>query len=237
MTGMRNNDRRTPSDRNEIDHPRSNRTEPTPRHELEHRILHLLSDKNEMKEKLKDKDKEIAETSSQLVIFKEKSQTFELRINLLDNRVRETEQLFSEEQQKYEQVTHLYQTEQARAQEFLAKYEEADAERSKYLLLYQDVQGQLIHERRSKAGIKGWETRRKKENERLKKEIGEMTVLLRDSLARKDAAINNLYILAERMDRIQDLMDSVEEESDGNFFTFPQKLKRIWSAIKDILSE
>ena len=65
-----------------------------------------------------------------------------------------------------------------------------------------------------------------------------MVVLLRESLASKDdEAVNNLYALAERMDRIQQLVDSVEVESTGNPVGLLQKLKRIWLAIKDILSE
>ncbi|MEH2441247.1 hypothetical protein [Nostoc sp.] len=111
------------------------------------------------------------------------------------------------------------------------------SERDNYLTLYNEAQTQLKFERRSKAGIKGWETRRKAENERLKREIGEMVVLLHESLASKDDAINNLYVVAKRMDRIQSLVDSVEEETTGNPVGLVQKFKRIWLAIKEILSE
>jgi hypothetical protein len=103
--------------------------------------------------------------------------------------------------------------------------------------LYTEAQAELKQERRSKAGIKSWETRRKRENERLKQEIGEMTLLLRDSLERKDAAINNLEALADRMDRIQHLVDSVEGETTNNPVGLVQKMNRIWRAIKDILAE
>ncbi|MGM3306683.1 hypothetical protein ACSQ6I_12020 [Anabaena sp. WFMT] len=106
-----------------------------------------------------------------------------------------------------------------------------------YLTLYNETKAELKFERRSKASIKGWETRRKAENERLKREIGNMVVLLRESLASKDEAVNNLYIVAERMDRIQSLVDSVDEETTSNPIGFVQKFRRIWLAIKDILSE
>ncbi|BAZ70244.1 hypothetical protein NIES4106_50350 [Fischerella sp. NIES-4106] len=84
---------------------------------------------------------------------------------------------------------------------------------------------------------KGWETRRKAENERLKREIAQMVVLLRESLVSKDEAINNLYVVAERMDRIQSLVDSVEDETISNTVGLIQKFRRIWLAIKEILSE
>ncbi|BAU05845.1 hypothetical protein [Fischerella sp. NIES-3754] len=64
-----------------------------------------------------------------------------------------------------------------------------------------------------------------------------MVILLRESLASKDEAINNLYVVAERMDRIQSLVDSVEEETTANPVGLLQKFKRIWLAIKEILSE
>ncbi|MDZ8262209.1 MAG: hypothetical protein RMY63_28045 [Nostoc sp. ChiQUE01b] len=105
------------------------------------------------------------------------------------------------------------------------------------MTLYNEAKVKLKHERRSKASIKGWETRRKAENEKLKREIAQMVVLLRDSLASKDEAVNNLYVVAERMDRIQSLVDSVEEETTNNPMGLVQKFKRIWLAIKDILSE
>lgn len=50
-------------------------------------------------------------------------------------------------------------------------------------------------------------------------------------------AVNSLYVVAERMDRIQSLVDSVEEETTNNPMGLVQKFKRIWLAIKDILSE
>lgn len=129
------------------------------------------------------------------------------------------------------------QEEKARVIEWTAKYEEVKAQREQYFTLYNESQEQLKYERRSKASIKGWETRRKQENQRLKQEIAEMTILLHESLNRKDEAVNNLYILAERMDRIQNLVDSVEEEPTGSPVGLLQKFNRIWIAIREILSE
>ena len=145
--------------------------------------------------------------------------------------------LYHDVQAKANSYLTLYDKEKTRSKELLVKYEQAQIETQHYLTLYNEAQTQLKFERRSKAGIKGWETRRKRENERLKQEIGEMTFLLRDSLARKDQAINNLEALAERMDRIQTLVNSVEAESDNNPLGLVQKLKRIWQAVKDILAE
>jgi hypothetical protein len=39
------------------------------------------------------------------------------------------------------------------------------------------------------------------------------------------------------MDRIQTLVDSVEEDSQSNPLSLLQKFKRIWQAVKDILAE
>lgn len=124
-----------------------------------------------------------------------------------------------------------------RAAELLSKYEEANVQCTHYLNLYNETQEQLKYERRSKASIKGWETRRKFENQRLKQEIADMTLLLRESLERKDEAVGNLYLLAERMDRIKELVDSVEEESSSTPIGLLQKLKRIWFTVKNILAE
>ena len=71
----------------------------------------------------------------------------------------------------------------------------------------------------------------------MKQEIGEMAVLLRESLTRKDEAVNNLYAFAERIDRIQTLVDSVDEESTSSPIGLLQKLKLIWLSIKEILAE
>lgn len=166
-------------------------------------------------------------------------------------RYRSTLTLYQEAKQQYESTQVLYQEAQDKAQSYLVLYDEAKArnselfaqyetvqtERDQYLVLYNEAQGQLKFERRSKASIKGWETRRKRENELLKREIAEMTLLLRDSLERKEAAIDQLEELASRMDRIQTLVDSVGEETSTNPVGLLQKFKRIWQAIQDILAE
>ena len=119
----------------------------------------------------------------------------------------------------------------------LRTYETAETERQHYLTLYNQAQDELKFERRSKAGIKGWEARRKRENDRLKQEIAEMTVLLRDSMNREEGALTNLEAIATRMDRIQSLVNSVDEEPGDNAISFLQKLQRIWQAVKEILAE
>lgn len=145
-------------------------------------------------------------------------------------------QLYVDEQQNHQQTLCLYNEEKARASQLLIKYEEANSQKERYLALYNETKAELKYERRSKASIKGWETRRKAENERLKREIADMVVLLRESMSSKDEAVNNLYVVAERLDRIQSLVDSVEEET-SNPVSLVQKFKRIWLAIKEILSE
>ncbi|QLE56313.1 hypothetical protein [Nostoc sp. TCL26-01] len=177
------------------------------------------------------------EAASQLTQVQQDIQTYQVEVHELKERATHNYQIYLDEQKNYQQALHRYTEEKARATELLAKYEEVRSERDNYLSMYNEVQIQLKYERRSKAGIKGWETRRKAENERLKREIAEMVVLLRESLASKDEAINNLYVVADRMDRIQSLVDSVEAETTGNPVGLVQKFKRIWLAIKEILSE
>ncbi len=178
---------------------------------------------------LKEQEK-YQEATSQLVQVQKNIQNYEIEVN-------ELKQLVVHEKHNYQQTLSLYNEEKAKATELLVKYEEVNSERDNYVILYNEAKAELKFERRSKASIKGWETRRKAENERLKKEISDMVVLLRQSLISKDEAINNLYIVAERMDRIQSLVDSVEEETINNPVGMVQKFKRIWSVIKEILSE
>ncbi|MEH2081588.1 MAG: hypothetical protein V7K89_16760 [Nostoc sp.] len=175
---------------------------------------------------------------SQLVhVHQREIQTCQLKANELTERVTQNYRFYIDEQQSHQQTLCLYNEEKARATELLTKYDATNSEREMYLTLYNETKAELKHERRSKASIKGWETRRKAENEKLKREIAQMVVLLRDSLASKDEAVNSLYVVAERMDRIQSLVDSVEEETTNNPMGLVQKFKRIWLAIKDILSE
>lgn len=177
------------------------------------------------------------EAASQLTQVQQDIQAYQVKVDELKEQVTHNYQIYLDEQKNYQEALARYNEEKARANELLAKYEEVSSERDNYLTLYNESQTQLKFERRSKASIKGWETRRKAENEKLKQEIAEMVVLLRDSLTSKDEAINNLYVVAERMDRIQSLVDSVEEDTTSNPVGLVQKFKRIWLAVKEILSE
>ncbi|BAZ05888.1 hypothetical protein [Calothrix sp. NIES-3974] len=154
-----------------------------------------------------------------------------------EREVTKLETAIADEKQNYQQILSSYHAEKTRFNELLAKYKEVTSERDRYIVMYNEVKEELKFERRSKASIKGWETRRKTENQRLKQEIANMVLLLRESLSSKDEAINNLYIIAERMDRIQSLVDSVEGETINTPVGMVQKFKRIWLAIKEILSE
>jgi hypothetical protein len=131
----------------------------------------------------------------------------------------------------------LYLDEQTRAIELQFKYEEADTQRMKYLALYNETQELLKYERRSKAGIKGWGTRRKQENERLKQQISDMVVLLRESLERQQDSTNYLYLVGDRLDRIQRLMDFAEQESSQDPAKLLEKLMRVWLLVQKILAE
>jgi ubiquitin len=201
--------------------------------EAKTKAVELIAQRDEWQQRAKENQ----EAASQLTQVQQDIQTYQVEVNELKERVAHNYQIYLDEQKNYQQALHRYNEEKARATELLAQYEEIKSERDNYLTLYNEAQTQLKFERRSKAGIKGWETRRKSENERLKREIGEMVVLLHESLASKDDAINNLYVVAKRMDRIQSLVDSVEEETTGNPVGLVQKFKRIWLAIKEILSE
>ena len=234
---MRRADRRDDSHDNSVRNPRSQQSEPISYHELKTRFLTVQSQKNELQENLQEAKQKVEQTHR---LYQEEQQRYHSTLTL-----------YQEEQQKYQSTLVLYQEVQTQAQSYLTlyeqeknrsselqlKYETAQTERDQYLTLYNDAQSQLQFERRSKAGIKGWETRRKRENELLKQEIAEMTVLLRDSLAHKEEAIGHLEELANRMDRIQHLVDSVESNSTDNPIGLLQKFKRIWQAIQDILAE
>jgi hypothetical protein len=244
MSGMRRADRRDSNYDNSLNHLRSRKEEPTSREELKQLLTNARSQRDEAKserDKVKSEREEIEkylqETKGQLVHIQQDFQTSQTKFHEWKELATENHQLYLDEQQNYHQTLSLYNQEKARAIELLAKYEEADSQRLHYLTLCNEAQTELKYERRSKAGIKGWETRRKRENERLKQEIAEMVVLLRESLASKDEAVNNLYVVAERMDRIQQLVDSVEDISTNTSVGLVQKFKRIWLTIKDILAE
>jgi hypothetical protein len=207
--------------------------EPVSYHELKQLLMNARANALQWEQRAKENQ----EAASQLTQVQQEIQANQIEVNELRERAAQNYQKYLDEQKNYQQALSRYNEEKARANELLAKYEEVRSERDNYLILYNEAQAQLKFERRSKASIKGWETRRKAENERLKREIAEMVILLRESLASKDEAIKNLYVVAERMDRIQSLVDSVEEETTANPVGLLQKFKRIWLAIKEILSE
>lgn len=227
---MRRADRQDSNYDNSVKYPRSQIREPMPLRELQELLQNVRSQRDEWKQVAQENEAKTTE----LVQFQQELQS---EIVEWKERNEQNHRLYCEEQQKHQQTLILYENEKTKSNELLGKYEEADALREKYLTLYSETQRQLKHERRSKAGIKSWETRRKRENERLKQEISEMMLTLKDSLERKDEAINNLYVVAERMDRIQQLVDSVEEEPSSTPIALLDKLKRIWIAVREILAE
>lgn len=230
-----------------INNPHPPAKEPLSYHELKQLLMNarVARDKyeKEYKEAAAQRDeweqsaKENQEAASQLVLVQQKIQTYQVEVHELKERADKNYQLYLDGQQSYQHTLSLYHEEKARASELLVQYETANSERDRYLTLYNETKAELKHERRSKASIKGWETRRKAENAKLKQEISQMVVLLRESLASKDEAVNNLYLVAERMDRIQSLVDSAVEETTNNPVNLVQKFRRIWLAVKDILSE
>lgn len=234
---MRRADRRDSNHDNAIHHPRGKRQEPVHPRELQKQLITVRAQRDEAKAQILEKE-QLADKNYQLYL--EEQQQHQSAITLYqDGQRRYQETLAQYEDTKAEVQTYLtlYDQEKAHRQDLQIKYEAACAESQHYLTLYNDTQVQLKLERRSKAGIKGWETRRKRENERLKQEITEMTLLLRDSLARKESAINNLDELAKRMDRIQNLVNIVDDSCSENPVNLIQKFRRIWQAIQEILSE
>ncbi|MFQ4135022.1 hypothetical protein PGN35_001760 [Nodosilinea sp. PGN35] len=220
---MRRADRHNASDDNAIQHPQARRAEPVPPSELRQILSTVRSQRDEAKDQAIEKARQLEESQKAYQEQAEKLQS--------------TLVLYRETQEQASSYLALYTEEKARSGEFEVKYNEARQESQNYLVLYKQIEQELKTERRSKAGIKGWETRRKRENERLKQEIGEMAIVLRESLTRKDQAIKSLEDAAARMDRIQRLVDSVEEEGVNNPVGMLQKFQRIWAAVREILAE
>jgi len=231
--GMWRADRRDSNHDNSVNNPRTPRKEPAPPHELKQLLMTVRAQRDEWQEIAKQNE----EAASQLVHVQQTLQTYQVEANDLKERVTQNYQLYLDEQQRYQQTLCLYNEEKIRANELFTQYETTNSEREMYLTLYNEAKAELKYERRSKASIKGWETRRKAENEKLKREIAEMVVLLRESLAGKEEAVNSLYVVAERMDRIQSLVDLADEETTSNPVGLVQKFRRIWLAIKEILSD
>lgn len=244
MPGMRRGDRRDANDDNARRNLPSPQHEPTSIEELRQRLLEARAERirteterDQIKSELEEKTKILGDKSSQLVHVQQAFQVSQQEVDTWMEKSNQNYQLYLEEQRKYQQTLVLYDQERARVNEWATKYAEVEAQNKQYLELYNEAQADLKSERRSKAGIKGWETRRKKENQKLKQEIGELTILVRESLSRKDEALKNLSLFADRMDKIQGLVNSIEGESSDNPIGLLQKFKRIWISIKDILSE
>jgi septal ring factor EnvC (AmiA/AmiB activator) len=223
MAGMRRADRHTSSDDLSINHPRMRRPEPTSGKELNQLLSNVRSQRDEAKEQVVVKEQQLEESQR---LYQEQREKLE-----------STLVLYQETQEQASSHLLLYTEEKARNSELEIQYNKVQQESQNYLALYKQIEQELKLERRSKAGIKGWETRRKRENERLKQEIGEMAIVLRESLTKKDQAIQSLEEVATRMDRIQKLVDSVDDEVANNPIGMLQKLQRIWIAIREILAE
>ena len=220
---MRRSDRRDDSYDNSIHHPQSRQTEQLSYHELKQRWLVVRNERDTLQQTVQANQQKAEEFQSLYLTTQAQYET--------------TLTLYHDAQNQAQSYLTLYNQEQARRHELAIQYEAAQAERQHYLTLYQQAQDDLKFERRSKAGIKSWETRRKRENERLKQEIAAMTVMLRDSMNREEGAIENLEAIAQRMDKIQSLIDSVDEETTNNPVGLLQKFQRIWQAVKEILAE
>lgn len=180
-----------------------------------------------------------SEASERAISFHSEIERLHESVQSIEVKAEQNYQLYIEQQGKYDSLFVSYKEERERANHLLEQYEQTDAERLKYVSLYEATKDDLKFERRSKAGIKSWETRRKRENERLKQEISDMITLLKESMDRKEEAVKSLEIVATRMDRIQDLVELVEDENSTS--TTPlgllQKFQKIWQAMREILSE
>lgn len=277
---MRRSDRKTDSDKNGLNHPRSRQNEPMSAEETKKLVMTLRANNQDLQEQVTEKENLVEEKAR---IAEEKAQEAEKTHHLYlseqqksqsaltlyqesEQKYTSTAILYKEEQQKRQAVIAefqgvktqaqsyftlyqeaqiqsksyltMYETEKSKGNELAIRFEEVEGSRDRYLTLYNESQAALKIERKSKAGIKGWETRRKKENEKLKQEISEMAIILRDSMERKDEAINSLYAVAERMDRIQKMVDLVDDDDAAtNPIGMAQKMRRMWQAIKGILAE
>jgi len=235
---MRRADRHDDSYDNSIRNPTSRQSsEQLSYHELRTKWITTRTERDELRQRSGALEQQAQQSQK---LYLEEQQRYQSTLTLYQEeqeRYRTTLTLYQDAHTQAQSYLTLYNQEQARALELATKYETVEAERQHYLTLYNQVQDELKFERRSKAGIKGWETRRKRENERLKQEIGEMTLLLRDSMNREEDALTNLEAIATRMDRIQSLINSVDEEPGDNAIGFLQKLQRIWQAVKEILAE
>jgi hypothetical protein len=224
---MKRSDRRDSNHDNAINHPQPKRQEPESMQDLKLRVGTLRANLKE----------EQTDHQATRVLYQE-AQVYQPLYE--EEKAKNSTLILKSEEasQKFQQYFSLYSEEKTQNNNLILQVQAAQAETEKYLTLYNASQAELKTERHSKAGIKGWETRRKKENDRLKQEIAEMVLLLRDSMERKEEAMANLENLADRMDRIQSLVGSVEEDSTtATPLGMIAKFKRIWRAIQEILAE
>jgi chromosome segregation ATPase len=245
---MKRSDRRDSNHDNALNHPKSRASEPVSANERNSLVMTLRANVKEAEKAKQESEQQVQDLQNLYQVEQERYQSTLVLYQQAqayqpiyeEEKARNSTLLlkFEETNQKFQQYFNLYNEEKTQNSNLVLQVQAAQAETEQYLTLYNASQAELQTERRSKAGIKGWETRRKKENERLKQEIGEMVALLRDSMERKEEAIANLENLADRMDRIQSLVDSVE--SDATTTTplgIVAKFKRIWGAIQAILAE
>lgn len=207
---------RDASRRNPENEPRFRKKEPPTYEELKQQNMNLRANLGEVRQQL---------------------QLSESQGNEMRSQADKNYRLYLNEQEQYQTIFNLYNQEQARSTELLIQYQEENTQKLNYLAQYNVLQKKLNTERRSKASIKGWGKRRKNENTRLKQQIGGMVILLRNSLERKEESINHLYLIGDRMDRIQHLMDSVEQESSRDPVKLLEKLMRVWLLVQKILAE
>lgn len=244
MSGMRRSDRKDSSDDNASKNLHVPQHEPTSNEELKQRLTQANSkriktetERDRIQSELEERNQSLEKKSSELVHVQQAFQAAKQDVETWQEKSHQNHQLYFVEQQNHQQTLGRYEQEKAKSTEWIAKYEAVEAQRDKYITLYDEAQTQLKYERRSKAGIKGWETRRKQENQRLKQEIGELAALVRESLSREDKALESLSLFADRMDKIQTLVNSVEGESPDNPLGLLQKIKLILRSIRDIMSE
>jgi hypothetical protein len=223
MPGMRRADRRDSNSDNELNNLRPQQQEPITYAEMRQQRDNARADRYLLQQ--------------EKVQLQQQIQTSQLTFDEWREHETQQQKIFLGVQQKYQQTLVLYNQEKAKTVELFAKYEAVDAQRVQYLTLYNEAQTQLKSEKSSKASIKGWETRRKRENERLKQQIRDMVLLLRESLERKEESINHLYLIGDRMDRIQYLMASAELESNQDPVGHLEKLMRVWLLVQKILAE
>ena len=258
---MRRADRRDKSDDNSTRYLRSQQQEPESPKALKQRLLTVQSLRQEAeteRDTLKQMMVEVEQRAEQthhlyleeqqkreqtLVLYENEQKRYQSALVLhqeekqaLEVDLTRYQQKYQDAEAQYQSYFDLYKQETARTSALQLSLEETQSDRDRYITLYDEAQADLKFERRSKAGIKGWETRRKKENQRLKQEIGEMTLLLRDSIERRDVAIGNLEALADRMDRIQNLVDFTED-GPNTPLSLLEKFRRIVQSVREILAE